>query len=149
MTLANGGDATLELEVLTVETLGADTLVYGRVPGDDGPAPDSVVAEASSPDRDAPAGLGAPPRRRACAGADRTRGVEPVRRGERGASRELSGLVLRTTGSVRARYGDGAVVAAAYVGGKGSWSDGITGFLTDKSGKREKSRSQLQSSATR
>ena len=49
MALANGGGATLELEVLTVETLGADTLVYGRVPDGADTPPDSVVAEASSP----------------------------------------------------------------------------------------------------
>ena len=48
MALARAEDATFELEVLTVETLGADTLVYGRVPGHEGEASASVVASAAS-----------------------------------------------------------------------------------------------------
>jgi len=49
MTLARAEEATFELEVLTVETLGADTLVYGRIPERDGDPPESVVAAAISP----------------------------------------------------------------------------------------------------
>jgi len=48
MALARAEEATFELEVLTVETLGADTLVHGRVPGSSEAVPESVVAGAAS-----------------------------------------------------------------------------------------------------
>jgi len=48
MTLCRAEEATLALEVLTVETLGADTLVHGRVPGPADDMPDSIVADAAS-----------------------------------------------------------------------------------------------------